>query len=470
MRFTDLSAAWILPMAVLAMGGLVSCEKDDDDKIAITNISIENDEDNALRYPVKIAATGDCELSISYWPVAEPAKERTTKTVRTTGSQATLKIMFVKPDTDYSFAVNVDGRRVKGVYEFHTSEVPADVPVYKVTADNGGAPEKGYLLQWQSTIPGWITFCDMDGNVVWYEKLDQPARVVSYDPEQRLIAAMTGTKDNFEMDASLRFVDKIFTMDLEGKRYIQWRATNGPLKYPHHEMRFLPSGELLFMCNFIRKYDLSEFGLGSDTEVWGDGYVTVDRTGKITSSWDNFDVCTPFNSNKVILEQGAVEDFVHGNSVNYDSDGNYYVTFNRLNQLWKVEAATGKVLYRVGENGDVELDQQWYPSGIHAAEPIAPDKVLIVDNGEKRGYSRAIIYEIDPVAKKATVNTSVTYPGNYSSMNRSNAKLIDNGRVIFFGSTEGHVNVFTDLDGNILKVISRDGISYRSHYYEEVYE
>lgn len=451
---------------------LTSCDDDNDSDVKVTNVTISNDPNNALRYPVSIKASDNCEVSLSYWPKETPAAERTTKTVETSASEATVKIMFVKPSTDYCFAVNVNGRRQDGVYEFTTSALPASVPTYKVAVDNGGAPEKGYIMQWQATIPGYITFCDMDANVVWYEELDQPARVISYDPKSRMIAAMTGTKEGFTMDNSLRYVDKIFTMDLDGKRDVQWRATNGPLEYPHHEMRIMPDGNLLFMCNFVKNYDLTSFGLGASEDVYGDGYVVVDRSGRILSSWSNYDndEATPFNTNNVIVQPGAVEDLVHGNSVNYDSEGNYYVTFNRVNQLWKVEAATGKVLYKVGDNGDVQLDPKYIPSGIHAAEPIAPDKVLIVDNGENRGFSRAIIYEVDPKAMTAKVTTCIDYPGQYSSANRSIAELIDNGRVIMFGSTEGRANVFTDLQGNILKVITRDGICYRTHYYEEVME
>jgi hypothetical protein len=141
---------------------------------------------------------------------------------------------------------------------------------------------------------------------------------------------------------------------------------------------------------------------------------------------------------------------------------------NRINQLWKIDGATGKVLYRVGPDGNVAMNQEDYASGLHAAEPLAPDKVLCLDNGSDIAQSRAVIYEIDPVAMSAKATLSVRIPTEYSSTDRSNVQLIKDSSMLMFGMTLGRANVFTDLNGNLLKVITRTGISYRSYYYDDV--
>ena len=176
----------------------------------------------------------------------------------------------------------------------------------------------------------------------------------------------------------------------------------------------------------------------------------------------------PFNSDDIILEGGAVKDFLHANSVNWDSNGDYYMTFNRRSELWKIDGATGKVLYRVGPKGNVKLDESGFASGLHAVEPLAPNKLLCLDNGEERGYSRALIYEVDPAAMSAKVTMSVDFPAEFSSLDRSNVQLICNGTMLMFGSTLGRCALFADLEGNVLKVIKRNGISYRTYYYEDI--
>lgn len=473
MKITYLSRVVLLLAIVFnTIIGLSSCndEKDDLRKTVITNVAISSDTENALRYPVEITLNSDYEVSISYWPTNEPTKERMTKVVQSSGGKANLTIMFVKPETDYQFAVNTNSIRQKDVYDFRTAKLPAEVPTYKITVDNGGAPTKGYILQWQASKPGYYTFCDMDGNVVWYQQVEQAARNGFYNPDDRQLYVTTGYNRPFVPNKSDRFVDKVFSMDLFGNRDIELSAAEEPLKYSHHEFRILPDGNLILVRNYIKNYDLTDLGLGDNQEVYGDGYIVVDRKGKEIDRWDIFDECSPFNSHNVILEKGGVYDFVHCNCVNFDSEGYYYLSFNRLKQVWKVDPKTGKVLYRLGENGNVAIPEDAIPEGVHAVTPLAPDKFMVVDNGEIRGYSRTLVFDVNMSAMTAEVTTSIEYPNLYSSSNRSNSELLPDGKTVMFSSTEGRACVFTDLQGNILKIITRDGISYRGHYYEDIME
>lgn len=470
-------------MAAMAVAcGFSSCSDDDDDPAAsasVVNVTVKSDPDNALRYPVSVATTGDCRVSLTYWATADPGKQRTTAEVAASASVAHPTIMFVKADTDYEFAVNINGTRQDGVYPFHTSTMPSGVPVYNVTVENEGAPTDGYLLQWQATKPGFVTFCDMDGKVVWYEQFDQAIRMAHYNVEQGKLCVLTGFRDGVNSKNFQRLCDKIITMDLEGNRQVDWVASDGNVPYPHHDIKFTPSGDLIMVSNFIQKFDLTGFGLESsddfdpaNADVWGDGFTVITADGQVTRTWNNFGELTPLNigdsftANGETMRLGVTKDFLHANSVNWDSNGDYYMTFNRINQLWKIDGTTGKVLYRVGPGGNVALDESDYASGLHAAEPIAPDKVLCYDNGSDRGYSRAVIYEIDPVAKSARVTLSVPMPKEYSSTDRSNVEIVCGGRMLMFGNTLGRAAVFTDMSGNILKVIKRSGISYRTYYYE----
>ena len=460
----------IAAVAIAAGCSLTSCSDDNEPekKITLTEVSISTDAENALRYPVSVTLSDDAEVTISYWETGRPETERTTHEVQSALLKANPVITFVKFDTDYTFAVNINGQRQDGEYTFHTSIAPPELPVYHVTVDNPGAPTDGYILQWVASKPGFVTFCDMDGNIVWYEKFDQAIRMAHYDTGHRKLCVLTGFRDGVNSKNFQRLCDKIYTLDLEGNRDVQWVASDDNVPYPHHDIKFTPDGNLIMVCNTTKKFDLSQFGLAADADVWGDGFTIISPAGEVIRKWNNFDAITPYDTGDMILEGGAVKDFLHANSVNWDSNGDYYMTFNRPNELWKIEASTGKVLYRVGPAGNVELDEADFASGIHAAEPLAPDKVLCYDNGSSRGFSRAIIYEIDPVAMKAKVTLSVPIPSEYSSTDRSNVQLIRDGEMLMFGSTLGRCNVFTDKSGKILKVIKRTGISYRSYYYQDI--
>ncbi|MDE7448590.1 MAG: aryl-sulfate sulfotransferase [Paramuribaculum sp.] len=474
-----------MSMTALALSAslwLTSCNDDDTTvNVTVQNVLINSDATNALRYPVSVATSGDCDVTIKYWPVKEPENVRTTRTIHTSAptansiNSAQLTINFVTPSTPYCFQVETNGVTHEQVYTFTTSELPAGVPTYTINVDNGGAPEKGYILQWQASNPGFVTFCDMQGRVVWYEKFDQAIRMAHYDTEHDCLCVLTGFRDGVNSKNFQRLCDKIITVDLYGNREIQWVASDDNVPYPHHDIKFTPEGNLIMVCNTIKNFDLSSYvtnnnglALGEDEEVWGDGFTIISRGGEVIRKWNNFEEMDPFNSDDIILEGGAVKDFLHANSVNWDSNGDYYMTFNRRSELWKIDGATGKVLYRVGPKGNVKLDESGFASGLHAVEPLAPNKLLCLDNGEERGYSRALIYEVDPAAMSAKVTMSVDFPAEFSSLDRSNVQLICNGTMLMFGSTLGRCALFADLEGNVLKVIKRNGISYRTYYYEDI--
>ena len=128
----------------------------------------------------------------------------------------------------------------------------------------------------------------------------------------------------------------------------------------------------------------------------------------------------------------------------------------------------GDILYRVGEHGNMTMDETFYASGLHAAEPLAPNKVLCLDNGTEEGVSRAIVYEVNPGSKVARASLCVPFPREFCTRNRGNVTLIRDDSMLFFGSTTGYACVFTDLEGKVLKVIKRTGVSYRSYYFEKI--
>lgn len=458
-------SAWAALACIIAT---TSCSSDDTtNDVSIEQVKISSDDNNALRYPIEVTISNDAEVSITYWEDGYRENARTTGAVKSVDGVANLTIMFVKGNSDYRFCVNVNNTQHNQEYSFHTNTLPSGVPVYNVTVDNEGAPNDGYILQWQATKPGYVTFCDMQGNVVWYEEFDQAIRMAHFNQDERKLCVLTGFRDGVNSKNFQRLCDKIITLDLFGNRDVNWIASDDNVPYPHHDIKFTPDGNIIMVCNTIKEYDLTSFDI-SDTQVWGDGFTIISPQGVVQKTWNNFDELDPFNSNEIIKESGAPKDFLHANSVNWDSNGDYYMTMNRINQLWKIDGTTGKVLYRVGPNGNVTMDQDDYASGLHAAVPLAPNKVLCLDNGSDIAQSRAIIYEIDPIAMTARATLSVRIPSEYSSTDRSNVQLIKDSSMLMFGMTLGRANVFTDLNGNLLKVITRTGISYRSYYYEDI--
>lgn len=85
-------------------------------------------------------------------------------------------------------------------------------------------------------------------------------------------------------------------------------------------------------------------------------------------------------------------------------------------------------------------------------------------NGRDKGYSEGVVYEIDPVAKTATYRTRIVLPAEYSSKDRSNMQKIGDD-LYFMNSTVCGKAIFVNGSGEIRRVISRSGISYRAYYF-----
>lgn len=85
-------------------------------------------------------------------------------------------------------------------------------------------------------------------------------------------------------------------------------------------------------------------------------------------------------------------------------------------------------------------------------------------NGRDKGYSEGVVYKIDPVAKTATYRTRIVLPAEYSSKDRSNMQKIGDD-LYFMNSTVSGKAIFVNGSGEIRRVISRSGISYRAYYF-----
>ena len=104
---------------------------------------------NALRYAVRLEKIKDCSSRVCYRQVGEADWKTADSTM-----------IFLLPDTEYEYMVRLGGDLTSDIQTFKTGSIPVEVPVYTVDLDEGG-PSKGYLMQWQATNPGWLTFCDM---------------------------------------------------------------------------------------------------------------------------------------------------------------------------------------------------------------------------------------------------------------------------------------------------------------------
>lgn len=455
---------------ILAAALLLACacnKQENGDGRYIEKVECRSVQDNALRVSIDIRFTRDCGYSISYWPKNDPSKTITTKTSHSKNQEGHDILLFLYPESTYCFKVNTG--EPSETFEFQTYSLPPDMPQYTVK-EGQDCKIPGYIFQTQIGKAGYITFADTDGRVIWYQYIDQPARMFDVCEKEGVIWLLTGFKEGDGTEFQ-RLTKRIMCIDLFGNIIHQWSISDGEIDIPyaHHEIRRMPDGNIVAVTNFTREFDLTPMGGKPGTTIWGDGFTIFNTDGKVIRTWDIFGEIDPLNCDYVNPLKKPL-DLVHANSFNWDSEGNYYMTFNNTSQLWKIDSKSGEVLYRVGPGGNVSIDESGFAQGLHNAIPLAPDRILCLDNGRERKSSRAVIYKIDPDAMTAEVELSVSLAQNYSSRDRSGVELILDGSMLMFGMTVSHYVVFTDLEGKVLKSVERDGMSYRTHYLEKLPE
>jgi arylsulfotransferase ASST len=136
-------------------------------------------------------------------------------------------------------------------------------------------------------------------------------------------------------------------------------------------------------------------------------------------------------------------DFDHPNSIDFDRDGNYIVSFRRLGQILKIDAVTGEVIWRLGgRRGEFTVvdDPLGGFSNQHSVRVLPNGHLLLFDNGGGHlpQESRAAEYELDTGAKTARLvweyrpSPAIYTPGGGA------VERLENGNTFVAFSQEGH--------------------------------
>lgn len=454
---------------LLALSLLVtSCEKDDGvDTVAELLESIEAGvwSDNALRVDITLQLRTKVQYSIAYWPTRDESLLKETKTVEAEG-RSTTTLVFLEPETQYTFHVKAQGGGTQAQseeYTFTTRGLPPDVPQYDLYQNTVEIDIPGYVMLTRMDKPGYITIINSRGEVVWYQNMEKSVKVANFNPKTNTFVVILGEAPSKSFTGE--WIEEI---DIYGNKLM---SALHPTVYAHHEIRYLPNGDIIAV-NFVpRAFDLTAYGGTPNDSIWGPGYTVMDKEGKIKTQWDCYDEVNPEDIPSSInsVANGLPEkpSWLHSNSVNYDEEGYLYMTLLFTDQVWKIDPATGKIIYKAGRNGDIELPEEAYTDGIHAAIPLQPNKVLLFDNGQKKRITRALIYDINESEKRGTLELNVSLPTEYFTQYQGSVELINN-EILLFGSTYSYKLVYTDLEGNILRVISTPHMSYRADYIADI--
>ncbi len=343
--------------------------------------------------------------------------------------------------------LNQDTSAIKDSFWVDCADISSLPPVF----------QKGFIMVYQRQVPGTIMLLNTQGGIVWsYQSPVVGFKVVRFTKKPSLIC-ITGSK---EKEAG--YGNGILELSLTGDTLLH--LTKGQKDFQqaiHHEILFNAKDQLVTLCREERIVDLrSKGGLAKDT-VYGDGILVLDRLGRKVWKWTVFDNLDPLSDDKIMEHK---KDWMHANSVAFDRNGNYLISFYNNGQIWNVNAVNGHVNWKFGKHGDFEIPPYSLFDQAHAVHINKKGWLMFFDNGAHKKLSRTLAFELDKSSKKAKPMIHAWLPPALYTDRMGSSYLINDTSLLVCASRHKTV-ALTNLQGSFLWQLKTNRItSYRAEF------
>jgi hypothetical protein len=165
-------------------------------------------------------------------------------------------------------------------------------------------------------------------------------------------------------------------------------------------------------------------------------------------SWDHFKITDATHENL----QDSIIDYVHGNSIDLDYDGNILISSRHMDEITKIDRQTGDIMWRLGgkNNQFTFTNDTLRFSHQHAFRRLRdkPNLYTLFDNGNFHtpNFSRAVEYSLDQNNKTCTLVWQFRHGDSVYARAMGYTQRLSNGNtVIGWGST---TPTMTEVDPN----------------------
>lgn len=184
-----------------------------------------------------------------------------------------------------------------------------------------------------------------------------------------------------------------------------------------------------------------------------------DESHNLVMEWKNFEHMDIQEYIDELNLQSPYRNWMHGNSIEIDFDGNIIVSNRAMSELIKFDRQSGDLIWRLGgPMNDFTFigDPLYGPNKQHDARRLENGNIMIFDNGDQREVplTRVSEYQIDENNLTATLIWQYSHPDGYVSLNQGCAQRLDNGNtLISWGGVSGHGQIITEIDTSDQRVL-----------------
>jgi hypothetical protein len=363
-----------------------------------------------------------------------------TPDVRSSADAATIPVLGLLPSRRYSLravAYSDGGKTIGDEMLITTDTLPSDLPKYKASGED---PSAGYIV-FAAGLYGIVI--DNTGRVVWYHRFPYGAGLsFMAEPNGRYVAKPT--------NAVSAPNDPWVEIDILGNVTRSLGCAQNLASRPH-DLIGQTDGSYWLMCDEMRTMDLASVGGVAAARVTGTMVQHLSSGGAVIFQWsafDHFDITDGEPNDR----KGATVNWTHGNAIDLDTDGNLLVSFRNLNEITKIDAVSGAVIWRMGgrRNQFSFFDSPSAPfAGQHSVRVSGIGEIAILDNVGMAGESRAKRFIINVPAHTAQLAGLYTASPGAVTLIGGSVQPTERRRTLVSFGTAGRVEEY-DANGKVV--------------------
>jgi outer membrane protein assembly factor BamB len=279
---------------------------------------------------------------------------------------------------------------------------------------------------------------------------------VSHFTKDKTIISILGTNDE-----PTSYGSEILEVNLLGDTILHLKKGQGDLKYTiHHEIIKNNRNEIITLFVDERVMDLSAVGGSRMDTVKGDGIIVMDTTGRSVWKWSVFDIMDPLKDPQLLKTK---KDWMHANSLNFDKDSSFIISFYNNGQIWKLDPRTGKIVWKLGKGGTISLPAECDFTQTHAVHINQAGSLMFFDNGVEKKQSEVFSLKLDEENKAAQVDFHFKLPKEVYNERMGSAYMV-NDTTILCCCSKRHITILTNKKGVLLWTLNTAIPPYRAEF------
>ncbi len=433
----------------------------------ISSFTIDANPTNVISAVVRVRSTGNGTVYVEFG--TDTTFSERTPARALVGDTAVLPVLALAPSTHYNVRVvsvsSTGQRAVSPAHPFTTGALPADIPPFTVTSP--GTPSPGYVLfgfTGALSLGGFYALIvDNTGRVVWYRKFDSQITDCQLQPNGNItVYSSIGSGER-----------RYYELDMLGTVVAEHAAAND-LETDSHEYRNTPAGEVIYGV-LDTVMNLTAIGGRADVKV-RDFMIEYRRPGGKTLHWRASEHMTVDEGAADVVLNGAQVNPWHCNAIDIDADGNLLASFRNSDEILKIDATSGDVIWRLGgKKNQFQFigDPLNGTSHQHGIRRLANGNIILFDNGNLHptGESRAVEYRLDEQAHTAQLVWEYRHQPALSATALGFAQRIADGHTLVCFGTAQHLSE-VDAAGRLqweLRVDNTTHLIYRAFRIASLY-